>query len=136
MSLTLETLDHAYSEPDADTVTRTLAGLDGKRNLVATLARAESIYLQASGNASVGLRLVYQDGSIERRYRSVDSALPLARVTEAFQQYLRGEGGWRDGVRWEQDEEKLEVTNWYESWWFYIGALVAVIGFFVWWRGW
>jgi hypothetical protein len=136
MSLTLETLDHAYAEPDADTVARTLAGLDGKRNLVATLARAEAIYLQASGNASAGLRLVYQDGSIERRYRSVDNALPLARVTEAFQQYLRGEDDWRDGVRWEQDEEKLEVTNWYESWWFYISALVAVIGLFVWWRGW
>jgi hypothetical protein len=136
MSLTLNTLDHAYAEPDADTVTRTLAGLDGKRNVVATLARGESTYLQASGNASAGLALTYQDGSIERRYHSVEKALPLPRVTEAFQQYLRGEGGWRDGVGWEQDEEKLEVTNWYESWWFYMGALAVVIGLFVWWRGW
>jgi hypothetical protein len=136
MSLTLETLDHAYAEPDADTVARTLAGLDGKRNLVATLARGESTYLQASGSAASGLKLTYQDGSIQRRYRSVENALPLARVTETFHQYLRGEGDWRESVRWEQDEVKLEVTTWYESWWFLIGALVAVIAAFVWWRGW
>jgi hypothetical protein len=136
MSLTLNTLDDAYAEPDAETVTRTLASLDGKRNLVATLARGEATYLQASGNASSGLTLTYQDGSLEHRYRSVDKALPLARVTEAFQQYLRGQDGWRASLQWERDEEKLEVTTWYESWWFYISALAVVITAFVWWRGW
>src|ERR1700730_1760565 len=93
MSLTLNTLDDAHAEPDAATVTRTLPSLDGKRNLVATLARGEATYLQASGNAASGLTLMYQDGSLEHRYRSVDKALPLSRVTEAFHQYLRGEDG-------------------------------------------
>ena len=135
MPLTLNTLDHAYDEPDAATVTKTLADLDGRRNLVATLARGEATYLQASGSASAGLVLMYQEGSLQHRYRSVEK-LPLSHVTEAFQQYLRGDGTWREGIRWEEDDEKIEVSTWYESWWFYIGALLAVIGVFVWWRGW
>ena len=60
MALTLNTLDHAYDEPDAATVAKTLADLDGRRNLVATLARDEATYLQASGSATVGLVLTYQ----------------------------------------------------------------------------
>jgi hypothetical protein len=135
MPVTLNTLDQAYEAPDASIVAATLAGLDGKRDLLATLARSEGIYLQATGSAAGGFILLYQDGSVERRYRSAEK-LPLSRVTEAFLQYLREEDGWRDGVRWERDEEPLEVTTWYESWWAYIGALLAVIAFFVWWRGW
>jgi hypothetical protein len=135
MPLTLNTLDHAYDEPDARTVAKTLAALDGRRNLVATLARGEATYLQASGSAAAGLVLMYQEGSLQHRYRSVEK-LPLSHVTEAFQQYLRGDGTWGEGIRWEEDTEKLAVTTWYESWWFYIGALLAVIGAFVWWRGW
>jgi hypothetical protein len=136
MPLTLSTLDEAYAAADAESVTKALAGLDGKRNLIATLARGESTYLQATGSASSGLTLTYQDGSLERRYRSVDKTLPLPRVTEAFHQYLHGDESWRANLQWERDEEKLEVTTWYESWWFYIGALIAVIALFVWWRGW
>lgn len=135
MALTLNTLDQAYEAPDATTVARTLADLDGKRNLVATLARDESTYLQASGSVAAGLTLTYQEGSVTNRYRSADK-LPLARVTEAFHQYLRGEGAWREGIRWVEDEEKLEVYPWFESWWFYLGALAAVVVAFVWWRGW
>ena len=135
MALTLNTLDQAYDEPDAATVAKTLADLDGRRNLVATLARGEATYLQASGSAAAGLVLMYQEGSLQHRYRSVGK-LPLSHATEAFQQYLRGDGTWRESIRWEEDEEKFEAPTWYESWWFYIGALLAVIGAFVWWRGW
>jgi hypothetical protein len=135
MALTLNTLDHAYDEPDAATVAKTLADLDGRRNLVATLARDEATYLQASGSATGGLVLMYQEGSLQHRYRSVEQ-LPLAHVTEAFQQYLRGDGTWREGIRWEEDAEKIEISTWYESWLFYIVALLVVIGAFVWWRGW
>ena len=136
MPFTLSTLDFAYDAPDGGTISKVLAGLDGKRNLVATLAREEATYLQASGSAATGFRLVYQDGSVEHRYRSAETALPLARVTQAFHQYFLGEPGWREGVRWEVDRERVEVTTWYESWWIYLAALLAVTGFFVWWRGW
>jgi hypothetical protein len=136
MPFTLSTLDHAYDAPDNSTITKVLAGLDGKRNLVATLAREEATYLQATGGAEAGFALVYQDGSLERRYRSAEPTLPLARVTQAFQQYFRGEPGWREGVRWEADRERLEVVSWYESWWIYLVALLAITLLFVWWRGW
>ena len=135
MALTLNTLDQAYDAPDAATVAKTLADLDGKRNLVATLARGESTYLQASGSATSGLILTYQEGSVSHRYRSADK-LPLPRVTDAFHRYLRGEEGWRDDVRWVPDEEGFAGYPWYESWWFYVAALTAVIAAFVWWRGW
>jgi hypothetical protein len=62
--------------------------------------------------------------------------LPLPRVTQAFHQYFRGESGWRDDLRWDVDKEKLEISAWYESWWIYLVALLAITGFFVWWRGW
>ena len=136
MPVTLSTLDHAYDAPDGRTITKVLTGLDGKRNLVATLAREEATYLQATGSAAAGFALVYQDGSLARRYRSAETTLPLARVTQAFHQYFRGEPGWREGLRWEEDRERLEVSAWYESWWIYLVALIAVTGFFVWWRGW
>ena len=130
MPVTLSTLDHAYDAPDGRTITKVLAGLDGKRNLVATLAREEATYLQATGSAAGGFTLVYQDGSLERRYRSVETTLPLARVTQAFHQYFRGEPGWREGLRWEEDRERFEVTTWYESWWIYlVGLLAAEAGF-------
>ena len=136
MPVILSTLDHAYEAPDGGTISRVLAGLDGKRNLVATLAREEVTYLQASGSATTGFTLIYQDGSLEHRYRSAETTVPLGRVTLAFHQYLRGEEGWREGVRWEEDRERLEVFNWYESWWIYLAALFAITVFFVWWRGW
>ena len=136
MPFTLSTLDHAYDSPDSATISTVLAGLDGERNLVATLAREEATYLQASGSAAAGFALVYQDGSLERRYRSVETTLSLARVTEAFHQYFRGEPGWREGVRWEEDREPIEVTSWYVSLLIYLVALIAITGFFVWWRGW
>ena len=136
MAFTLSTLDFAYDMPDGATISTVLAGLDGKRNLVATLARDEATYLQASGSAATGFTLIYQEGSLERRYRSAEAMLPLGRVTQAFHQYFLGEPGWRDGLRWEADQEKLAVTTWYESWWIYLGGLVAITGLFVWWRGW
>jgi hypothetical protein len=136
MPVILSTLDHAYEAPDGGTISKVLAGLDGKRNLVATLAREEVTYLQASGSAATGFALIYQDGSLARRYRSAETTLPLGRVAQAFHQYLRGEEGWREGVRWEEDRERLEVFNWYESWWIYLAALFAITVFFVWRRGW
>ena len=135
MALTLNTLDQAFETPDAAIVTKTLAELDGRRNLVATLAHDEATYLQASGSAASGLTLMYQDGSVAHRYRSVDK-LPLARVTDAFQQYLRGGSAWREGVRWVEDEELVGVAHWYETWWAYIATLLLVIALFIYWRGW
>ena len=136
MPVILSTLDHAYEAPDGGTISRVLAGLDGKRNLVATRAREEVTYRPASGSATTGFTLIYQDGSLEHRYRSAVTTVPLARVTQAFHQYLRGEEGWREGVRWEEDQERLEVSTWYESWWIYLAALLAITVFFVWRRGW
>jgi hypothetical protein len=136
MPLTLSTLDSAYDTPDSATISKVLAGLDGKRNLVATLARDEGTYLQASGSAETGFTLIYQEGSLERRYRSAGPPLPLPRVTQAFHQYFRGEADWRGSLRWEEDRERLEVTTWYESWWIYLVALLAITGLFVWLRGW
>ena len=136
MPVILSTLDHAYDAPDGSTITRVLAGLDGRRNLVATLAREEATYLQATGSAATGFTLLYQDGSLERRYRTAETMVPLPRVIQTFHQYHRSEPGWREGLRWEQDLERLEVTTWYESWWIYLAALIAINGVFVWWRGW
>ena len=103
-----------------------LASLDGGRNVLATLGTSDATYLQASGSVQTGFGLYLQEGSLERRFRTRDRALPLAWVTEAFQRYATGDLGWRDAVGWEQDPIHVPRESWMTSWPAYIALLVAV----------
>src|SRR4029077_17225248 len=94
MELMLSTHDTGYERPDGPTIAKVLASLDGGRNVLATLGTSDSSYLQASGSVQSGFGLDLQEGSIERRFRTRDRALPLAWVTEAFQRYARADLGW------------------------------------------
>ena len=126
MDLLLTTHDTGYQRPDGPTIAKVLASLDGGRNVLATLGTSDATYLQASGSVQTGFGLYLQEGSLERRYRTRDRALPLAWVTEAFQRYARGDLGWRDAVAWEQDPIHVPRESWTTSWPAYITLLVAV----------
>jgi len=121
----LSTHDTGYERPDGPTIAKVLATLDGGRNVLATLGTSDSTYLQASGSVQTGFGLDLQEGSLERRFRTRDRALPLPWVTEAFQRYAQGDLSWRDAVEWEADRIPIPRESWLSSWPAYIALLVA-----------
>src|SRR6185295_18885379 len=137
MDLLLTTHDTGYQRPDGPTIAKVLASLDGGRNVLATLGASDATYLQASGSVQTGFGLYLQEGSLERRWRTRDRALPLPWVTEAFQRYAAGDLGWRDAVAWEQDPVQVPRESWMTSWPAYIALLVGVSAamwlFHAWW---
>ena len=134
--LLLSTHDTGYARPDGPTIAKVLGSLDGGRNVQATLGASDSTYLQATGSVQSGFGLDLQEGSLERRYRTRDRALPLPWVTEVFQRYARGDLGWRDQVEWEQERIVLPRDSWTNSWWAYVGLMVAVAGAIWGWHAW
>jgi hypothetical protein len=136
MSLTLTTHDTRVDDPDAATIAKVLASLDGDRHVLVTLARSELTYVQASGIAQTGLALEYQEGSLDRHYGSGASPLPLEMVTDIFQRYARDDESWRQGVPWEHVPYAPQKIPWHSTWVGYTIVLLIVI-FLVWlWRGW
>jgi hypothetical protein len=137
MELLLTTHDTGYERPDGPTIAKVLASLDGGRNVLATLGSSDATYLQASGSVHTGFGLYLQEGSLERRLRTRDRALPLSWVTEAFQRYADGDLSWRDAVAWEQDAIQVPRESWMTSWPAYIallGAVAAAMWLFHAWR--
>jgi len=135
-SLLLSTHDTGYERPDGPTIAKVLASLDGGRNVQATLGTSDATYLQATGSVETGFGLDLQEGSLARRYRTRDRALPLAWVTEVFQRYARADMGWRDQVEWEQERIVVPSDSWTNSWWVYIGLMAAVAGAIWGWHAW
>jgi hypothetical protein len=136
MTLTLTTHDTRLDDPDAETIAKVLASLDGDRHVLATLGRSELTYVQASGSARTGLALEYQEGSLDRRYTSGAATLPLETVTDIFQRYARDDGSWRDRVPWEHVPHTLQKIPWHSTWVGYIVILLIVIALVWLWRGW
>jgi hypothetical protein len=126
MALMLTTHDTGFENPDDSTIVRVLASLDGVRNLIATLAHSDERFLQASGSARGGFVLTLQEGSLDRHYRSKDSALPLDRVVKVFQQYARGDLSWRDSIEWVKEEFQRPRPSFFNTWAGFIVALLAV----------
>jgi hypothetical protein len=126
MALTLTTHDTRFDQLDDATIAKVLASLDGSRNVLATLERAEPIYLQAEGGVRAGFILEYQDGSLDQRFRSRNQAVPLAQVTEIFQAYARGEATWRAGHTQpsRRNSPHVAVTAG-QPWWGIPGAAVV-----------
>ena len=136
MSVTLTTHDTRFDDLDDATIAKVLGTLDGGRNVLATLERSELTYLQAEGGTMRGFSLEYQDGSLDRRYRSREQALPLRQVTDIFQAYARGDERWREGLTWQHVPFVPEPTSWISTWWAYVAAILTVAGLIWWWRGW
>jgi hypothetical protein len=136
MTLTLTTHDTRFDDPDAATIARVLASLDGDRQVLATLARSDLSYLQASGSAQTGLALEYQEGSLDQRYTSGTTTLPLAMVTDIFQRYASDDPSWRDRGRWERVPYVPQKVPWYSTWLGY-SVILLIVAALIWlWRGW
>ena len=136
MSPTLTTHDTRFDNPDAATITKVLAALDGDRHVLATLGDSDLTYLQASGGVKTGIALEFQDGSLDHHYRSTIAHLPLDRVTEIFLRYARGDQSWREGVQWVHVPYVTQSTPWHSTWLGYI-VILSIVATLIWlWRGW
>jgi hypothetical protein len=136
MPLSLTTHDTRFDDPDAATVARILAALDGDRHVLVTLGRSDLTYVQASGSARTGLALEYQEGSIDRHYRSEGGLVPLETATDIFQRYARDDHSWRAALAWEHVPHVPKKIRWYSTWVGYV-VILAVVAVLVWlWRGW
>ena len=135
MPLTLTTHDTRFDDPDAATIAKVLGSLDGGRNVIATLEESAASYLQAEGSVTTGFVLEYQDGTLDRRYRSRGGMLPLVRVVETFQAYANGDEAWRRGAEWDHVPYVAPHVPWFSTWWGYTLALLAAASLIWWWRG-
>ena len=135
MGLTLTTHDTGFDDPDAATIAKVLASLDGDRHVLATLGHSELVYLQASGSVQAGFALEYQEGSLDQHYKSQITALPLEQATEIFQQYARGEESWRRGLEWERVPFVPPKTSWFSTWIGFVIVLAVVIALIWYWHG-
>ena len=131
MAMILSTHDTGYERPDDATIAKVLASLDGGRNVLATLGATDESYLQAQGSVRTGFGLDFQEGSLDRHYRTTNRALPLDWVTAAFQRYARGDLSWRSEVEWEKEEIKVPRSGWWNSWIAYV-VLIAAIALVTW----
>jgi hypothetical protein len=135
MATTLTTHDTRFDDPDAATIAKVLASLDGGRNALATLERSDVSYLQADGTVQSGFALEHQDGSIERRYVALGSAVGLDRAVQMFQAYARGDADWDRGVEWKHVPYVPPKVRWFTTWWGYALALLAVAALIWYFRG-
>jgi hypothetical protein len=136
VGLTLTALDTAYEEPDAATIARVVGELDGGRLSLVTLGRSDAAYVQVRGTVRDGFALSHQHGSLERRQRSRDEALPLALVVETLQRYAENDPEWSRGVVWEAEVTPPSRTGWSGTWAGF-ALLVLIAAVLVWLlRGW
>jgi len=135
MGVTLTTHDTSFDEPDAATIARVLRALDGRVQVMATLAHSELTFLQATGSAADGFAVEYQDGSLDRHYRGRTPAMALAPVTDIFQKYSRGDELWRAALEWEHVPFVPARIPWHSTWVGLIALLALVIALFLFWRG-
>ncbi|HYB41229.1 MAG TPA: hypothetical protein VEL75_05630 [Candidatus Methylomirabilis sp.] len=135
MDLTLTTLDTSHGAPDDRKIAEVLATLDGGRHILATLAESELSYVQASGSVQKGFSLDYQEGSLDRHYRSRAEDLPLDRIVRAFQRYSHGDETWREGFDWVHMPHVPQRTPWFSTWIGYLIVLGIVIALIWIWRG-
>src|SRR5512132_1296517 len=135
MGLTLTTHDTGFADPDAATIAKVLASLDGDRHVLASLGRSDLSYVQASGSVQTGFVVEYQDGSLDRHYRSRDADLPLDTVTHVFQAYAQDDESWRQGIEWQHVPFLPKEVPWFSTWIGYTMILVIVIVLIWLWRG-
>jgi hypothetical protein len=85
--------------PGAEKIERELRALPGADSCL-VLSRDELTYVQVAAGGDDRLTLEYQDGSLERHYRSVRD-VSLDSAIRVFIAYLEGGDRWRALVEWE-----------------------------------
>lgn len=98
-------------DPSASQIAHELAALPGGIDSYAILSQDDLTYLQTAGGSSDGFSLEYQEGSIDRHYRSPQNDLPLATVIRAFQLYAAQDSSWRSLVAWERDDLRPHASG-------------------------
>jgi hypothetical protein len=81
--------------PDDQAITDGLAAMKWE----AVLRRDEVTYIRTSREADEGFPLEYQEDSTENHFKAVGN-FSLARVSQAFLAFSRGDASWKAGFEW------------------------------------
>lgn len=68
------------------------------------LFRTDSDFMQCAGDATSGFVLEYQEGGIDRHFRTTREDWDAATIILKMTQYARGDESWKQGVEWESLE--------------------------------
>ena len=105
LAMNLETgTGRKIANPLPSQIAEELTALPGGVDSFAILSRDAPTYIQTSGSPSEGFVLEYQATSTDQHYRSIERALPLGTVANAFQLYAAEDPAWRSLVSWERDD--------------------------------
>ena len=91
----------SIKNPNKNQIGIGLASLRGGVNSFAILSKDENTYMQVHGSSVGGFLLEYQDGSVNRHFRSPAESLQLQEVMRAFDLYLSDDDRWRTDYPWE-----------------------------------
>lgn len=98
--------DQRIVDPSPETIEAVILGLPDRDDsfLILGQERDESTYMQASGGATGGFTLEYQEGSLGRHFQCQINPLPTPHVVLAFRAYARGDDVWRTTFKWQRVE--------------------------------
>lgn len=82
----------SFESPTPSQIANGLPDVGGDHGSFAILSNGDD-FLQAAGAAGSGFIVEYREG--DKLYQFTSQSEPLAKVTEAFQKYARGDGSWR-----------------------------------------
>jgi hypothetical protein len=94
------TSGHVIDNPGAEQIERELRTLSGGADSFLILSRDELTYLQVAGGGEDPFTLEYQDGSLERHYRTVRD-VSLDSAIRVFMAYRERGDRWHALVEWE-----------------------------------
>ena len=125
-------IDRAVDQPDADTISRSLAELDWEKDIFAKLSRDKLNYIQACGSHREGFILEYQDGS-EARFFQAAEKLNIEALKNAFVAYSRGDDSWQRAARWQNVDPQSAAGGRLRRWLVLVSAFafVAVVVFLI-----
>lgn len=91
----------SFESPTPNQIRSGLAEVGDANGSYAILSDGEG-FIQAAGEAGSGFVVEYREG--DKLFQSTSQSEPLAKVTEAFQKYARGDASWRGDFRWIEQE--------------------------------
>ena len=103
MTLELEA-SPPITDPSAEDIRAGIDSIHNEDNTFAILSLDEMTYIQARGSPMGGFTLEYQEGTLDRRYRTVAKTVSKGAALEAFLSYRHQDGQWQNIVDWERDD--------------------------------
>lgn len=95
----LENGDEIIEDPTGNDIKVMVSSLGGTENYYAILKKIEMTYIQTSNWKNLGYFMEYQEGTLQRHFRTVSYVTP-DQVCQAFIWYLQNDKRWQSAFLW------------------------------------